>query len=34
MEGGAMEICFYDHDSQTMSLGILKEKGYTVSIKG
>lgn len=30
MEGGAMEICFYDRDSQTLSLEILRSAGYTV----
>lgn len=30
MEGGAMEICFYDQDSQQASHRILKGMGYTV----
>lgn len=33
MEGGAMEICFYDHDSQAQSLNILKTAGYTVTLR-
>lgn len=31
MENGAMEICFYDLESQISSLNILKSMGYTVS---
>lgn len=33
MEGGAMEICFYDRDSQVFSLEILKNAGYTVILR-
>ncbi|NLY18902.1 MAG: prephenate dehydrogenase [Clostridiaceae bacterium] len=33
MEKGAMEICFYDRESQINSLNILKSMGYTVSIR-
>ncbi len=33
MEGGAMEICFYDRNSQTSSLEILKSAGYTVNLR-
>jgi prephenate dehydrogenase len=33
MEGGAMEICFYDRDSQALSLEILKTAGYTVTLR-
>lgn len=33
MEGGAMEICFYDRDSQISSLNILKSAGYGVIIR-
>ncbi|MBP7177035.1 MAG: prephenate dehydrogenase [Thermoclostridium sp.] len=33
MEGGAMEICFYDGDSQARSLEILKSAGYTVILR-
>lgn len=33
MEGGAMEICFYDHDSQARSLDILRTAGYTVTLR-
>lgn len=33
MEGGAMEICFYDRDSQALSLEILKNAGYTVTLR-
>ena len=33
MEGGAMEICFYDGNSQARSLEILKSAGYTVIVR-
>lgn len=33
MEDGAMEICFYDRESQLNSLNILKSMGYTVSCR-
>ena len=33
MEHGAMEICFYDKESQINSLNILKSMGYTVSCR-
>lgn len=33
MEGGAMEICFYDHASQSSSLEVLKSAGYTVNLR-
>lgn len=33
MENGAMEICFYDRESQMNSLNILKSMGYTVSCR-
>lgn len=33
MEGGAMEICFYDRNSQISSLEILKSAGYTVNLR-
>jgi hypothetical protein len=33
LEGGALEICFYDRESQQSSYRILQSLGYTVSIK-
>ncbi len=33
MESGAMEICFYDRESQLNSLNILKSMGYNVSCR-
>jgi len=33
MEGGAMEICFYDRESQVKSYNILKAAGYSVSYR-
>ncbi|NLG88726.1 MAG: prephenate dehydrogenase/arogenate dehydrogenase family protein [Clostridiaceae bacterium] len=33
MEGGALEICFYDRESQQSSYRILKSLGYSVKIK-
>ncbi|HEY8499606.1 MAG TPA: prephenate dehydrogenase/arogenate dehydrogenase family protein [Clostridia bacterium] len=33
LEGGALEICFYDRESQQSSYRILQSMGYTVSLK-
>lgn len=33
LENGAMEICFYDRDSQLTSFNILKSVGYSVSCR-
>jgi prephenate dehydrogenase len=33
LEGGALEICFYDRESQQSSYRILQSLGYTVSLK-
>jgi len=33
MEGGAMEICFYDRESQVNSYNILKDAGYSVAYR-